>query len=81
MAAVSNYSLHPRGPQWLIYSEALGGAVRTRTPSLPLCWLTVLDGLQFEILNTALSVKVFLCVYFYTTLVFLQLIVSEGEVI
>lgn len=43
MAAVSNYSLHPRGPRWLIYSEALGGAVR-RTPSLPLCWLTVLDG-------------------------------------
>ena len=54
MAAVSNYSLRRRGPQWLIYSEALGGAVRRRTPSLPLCWLTVLDSSQFKILNTAL---------------------------
>lgn len=52
MAAASNYSLPPRGPQWLIYSEALGGAVRRRTPSLPLCWLSVLDGSRFEVLNT-----------------------------
>lgn len=83
MAAVSNYSLRPRGPQWLIYSEALGGAVRRRTPSLPLCWLTVLDGSQLRILNTHTGQYrvFFLGVFLYTIQHFLQLIVSEGEVI
>lgn len=51
MAAASNYSLHPRGPLWLIYSKALGGAVRSRTPSLPLRWLSLLDGSGFGVLN------------------------------
>lgn len=87
MAAASNYSLPPRGPQWLIYSGALGGAVRRRTPSLPLCWLSVLDGSRVEVLHmrqrsvwcVSTPPSMFL-VYFYT-LVLLQLIVSEGEVI
>lgn len=34
MAAVSNYSQHPSGAAWLMYSKALGGAVRERTPGL-----------------------------------------------
>lgn len=52
MAAVSNYSQHSCGPQWLMYSRALGGAVRKRTPSLLLCSLTMLDGSGFKNLNT-----------------------------
>lgn len=44
MAEVSNYSQHPCGPQWLMYSRALGGAVRRRTPLLLLCSLAMLDG-------------------------------------
>lgn len=77
MAAASNYSLPPRGPQWLIYSEALGGAVRRRTPSLPLCWLSVLDASRFEVLHMrqrsvwfVLTPPSMFLVYFYT-LVFL----------
>lgn len=50
MAGVSNYSQHPCGPQWLMYSRALGGAVRRRTPSLLLCSVAMLDW--FRILNT-----------------------------
>lgn len=46
MAAVSNYRQQPRGPRRLIYSGALGGAVRERTPSVPLCSLTMLNGLR-----------------------------------
>lgn len=52
MAAVSNYSQHPCGPQWLMYSRALGGAVRRRTLSLLLCSLTMLDGSAPKILHT-----------------------------
>lgn len=44
MEGVSNYSQHPCGAQWLMYSRALGGAVRRRTSSLLLCSLTMLDG-------------------------------------
>lgn len=71
MAAASNYSLHPRGPLWLIYSKALGGAVRRRTPLLLLCWLSLLDGSGFGVLNKQHGVfckppiPCFL-VYFYT---------------
>lgn len=46
MAGVSNCPQHPRGPPWLMYSRALGGAVREGTPSLAM-W----DGAGSKLLN------------------------------
>lgn len=56
MAAVSNYPLQPRGPRRLIYSGALGGAVRERTPSVLLCSLTMLDGPRSKTLHAQLQI-------------------------
>lgn len=66
MAAVSNYSQHPCGPQWLIYSGALGGAVRERTPSTQLCSLTMLNALRFKTLNARpqVTLRGYVIVYF-----------------
>lgn len=50
MAGMSNYSQHPCGPQWLMYSR-VGGAVRRRTPSL-LPWSPTMDGSRFNIPDT-----------------------------
>lgn len=49
MAGMSNYSQHPCGPQWLMYSRALRGAVSKRTSSQLLYSLTMLEGSGFEI--------------------------------
>lgn len=66
MAAVSNYSQHPCGPQWLIYSGALGGAVRERTPSTQLCSLTMLNALRSKTLNAQpqITLRGYVIVYF-----------------
>lgn len=56
MAAVSNYPQQPRGPQRLIYSGALGGAVKERTPSVLLCSLTMLNGLRSKTLGARLQI-------------------------
>lgn len=56
MAAVSNYPQQPRGPRRLIYSGALGGAVRERTPSVLLCSLTMLNGLRSKTLDARLQI-------------------------
>lgn len=56
MAAVSNYPQQPRGPRRLIYSGALGGAVRERTPSVLLCSLTMLNGLRSKTLHVRLQI-------------------------
>lgn len=62
MAAVSNYSPHPCGPKSLMYSRALGGAVRRRTPSRWLHSLTVVDGSWFNILNTQTEITQRYCI-------------------
>lgn len=56
MAAVSNYPRQPRGPRRLIYSGALGGAVRERTPSVLLCSLTMLNGPRSKTLDAQLQI-------------------------
>lgn len=49
-----------------MYSRALGGAVRRRTPSLLLCSLTMLDGSGFKILSTQpqITLRVCNCAFF-----------------
>lgn len=56
MAAVSNYPRQPRGPLRLIYSGALGGAVREKTPSVLLCSLTMLNGPRSKTLDAQLQI-------------------------